>query len=97
MGYMDKDFRTLLGKPVSGRYGTRYCGRGDVARCRAALWAALDRAGDTLQATQGAKPALWRADATGERIQFSPIPLREMRYTNRPSGIQQVISFTGHR
>jgi hypothetical protein len=26
-------------------------------------------------------------------IQFSPLPLLQMAYTNRPSGIQQVISF----
>jgi len=26
-------------------------------------------------------------------IQFAPLPLLQMDYTNRPSGIQQVISF----
>ena len=26
---------------------------------------------------------------------FSPLPLLQMSYTNRPSGIQQVISFDG--
>jgi hypothetical protein len=25
------------------------------------------------------------------------LPLKTMRYTNRPSGIQQVIEFDGHR
>jgi hypothetical protein len=97
MGYMDKDIRTLLGRPVRHPYSRRYCGNGSLAACRAALWAALDAAGDQLQAAQGPHPAKWRADATHERIQFSPIPLHEMRYTNRPSGIQQVITFTGHR
>jgi hypothetical protein len=97
MGYMDKDLRTLLGRPVQGTYNARYCGKGNLAKCRAALWAALDAAGNTLQAQQGPNPNKWRRDATGERIQFGPIPLREMRYTNRPSGIQEVISFTGHR
>ena len=43
-------------------------------------------------------PAAWRADATAERIHFAPgILSTTMRYTNRPSGIQQVISFNGHR
>ena len=39
-------------------------------------------------------PSLWRGDATAERIKFAPGLLpTTMRYTNRPSGIQQVISF----
>ena len=42
-------------------------------------------------------PSTWRADADRERINFNPLPLISMRYTNRPSGIQQVISFKGHR
>ena len=38
------------------------------------------------------------ADATKERIAFRPGLLpTTIRYTNRPSGIQQVISFSGHR
>mgnify|MGYP003288183171 CR=1 FL=1 len=51
-----------------------------------------------LEAAQGADPNAWRADATLERIEFAPglLPYT-MRYTNRPSGIQQVIEFRGHR
>jgi len=96
--YMDKDLRTLLGKKVKGKFANRYCGGGDLATCRSALWAALDSAGDLLQASQGANPDLWRADATAERIDFAPglLPYT-MRYTNRPTGIQQVIEFKGHR
>jgi len=96
--YMSKDIRTLLGERVRGRFANRYCGGGDVAVCRAALWAALEAAGVELQASQGADPAAWRGDATGERINFLPglLPYT-MRYTNRPSGIQQVIEFRGHR
>ena len=62
------------------------------------LWAALNSAGAQLARTQGSNPAAWRSDATRERISFVPglLPLT-MRYTNRPSGIQQVISFNGHR
>jgi acyl-homoserine lactone acylase PvdQ len=96
--YMDKDLRTLLGKSVKGKFANRYCGNGDLAACRTALWAALDAAGAQLQAAQGANPDAWRADATAERISFAPglLPYT-MRYTNRPTGIQQVISFFGHR
>ena len=42
-------------------------------------------------------PSQWHSDATAEEIHFSPLPLKTMAYTNRPSGIQQVISFDGHR
>lgn len=96
--YLDKDLRTLLGKHVKGKFKTRFCGAGDITRCSNALWAAIDAAGNELQAAQGPDPALWRASATAERISFIPGVLSTtMRYTNRPSGIQQVITFTGHR
>ena len=95
--YMDKDLRTLLGEPVRGKYNVRYCGGGNLKRCRAELWTALNQAGQVLAAQQGPNPAAWRADATKERITFVPglLPYT-MRYTNRPSGIQQILSFSGH-
>lgn len=96
--YMDKDLRTLLGRPVKGKFAVRYCGGGDLAACRDALWNAMKAAGDELAASQGPDPAAWRAAATAERIKFAPGLLTQtMRYTNRPSGIQQVITFDGHR
>jgi len=96
--YLDKDLRTLLGERVRGPFANRYCGGGDVNVCRAALWAALEAAGVELEAAQGSDPAAWRADANRERISFLPGLLTyTMRYTNRPSGIQQVIEFKGHR
>ena len=38
------------------------------------------------------------SDANAERIPFAPglLPYT-LRYTNRPTGIQQVIEFSGHR
>ena len=96
--YMDKDLRTLLGHKVNGRFSVRYCGNGDVASCRNALWGALQAAGDQLAASQGPDPTSWRADATAERITFVPGLLSfTMRYTNRPTGIQQLITFDRHR
>ena len=96
--YMSKDLRTLLGKPVKGKFANRYCGNGDLSACRAALWAAMEAAGAELEAAQGGDPNAWRADATRERISFAPGLLTyTMRYTNRPSGIQQIIEFDGHR
>ncbi len=96
-GYIDKDLRTLLGQPVKGAFSTHYCGTGDLAACRASLWAALDAAGAQLAAAQGPDPSAWRADANAERIRFtSGILQTTMRWTNRPT-FQQVVTFSGHR
>ena len=96
--YLDKDLRTLMGDKVKGRFANRYCGAGNIDVCRAALWAALDAAGVDLEAAQGPDLNAWRADANPERIKFLPGLLTfTMRYTNRPTGIQQVIEFKGHR
>jgi acyl-homoserine lactone acylase PvdQ len=96
--YIDKDLRTLLGQNVKGKFHFHFCGNGNAAACATTLWSALDTAGNTLQATQGTNPAAWRADANAERISFAPgLLTTTIRYTNRPSGIQQVLSFDGHR
>jgi len=91
--YMDKDLRTLLGKKVRGKYHLRYCGKGSVKRCSRELWKALDAAGKTISAKQGSDPAKWTEPAA--TITFSPLPLITMQYTNRPSGIQQLMEFGG--
>ena len=95
--YMDKDLRTIMGMKVRGKFHVRYCGAGNIKRCRALLWTAIDKAGQKLAAKQGPTPSAWRSSATRERITFVPglLPFT-MRYTNRPSGIQQVVSFSGH-
>jgi acyl-homoserine lactone acylase PvdQ len=96
-GYISKDLRTLLGQSVRGPFATRFCGNGDLATCREALWAALGTAAADLAKTQGADPTQWRADATAERIKFTSGVLNDtMRWTNRPT-FQQVITFGGHR
>ena len=87
----------LLG-PSSGRrcpqpYSRGYCGGGSTSKCSAALWKALDATATSLAAQQGPDPSAWRESASAQMIQFSPLPLLQMAYTNRPSGIQQVISF----
>jgi acyl-homoserine lactone acylase PvdQ len=95
---LDKDLRTLLGDRVPQPYRFRFCGGGDLAACAASLWAALDDAAAELEAAQGPDVSAWRADATQERISFAPGLLpTSIRYTNRPSGIQQVLSISGHR
>jgi acyl-homoserine lactone acylase PvdQ len=97
--YFDRDIRKLLGKPVALPFSNSYCGNGSKTACQRAIWGAIAAAGAALTADQGtSNPAAWHADATAERIHFAPgILPTTMRYTNRPSGIQQVISFSGHR
>jgi acyl-homoserine lactone acylase PvdQ len=95
--YIDKDLRRLAGAPVRDPFATRFCGAGDLARCRAGLWAALDQAGDQLAAEQGPSPEAWRSDARRERIKFTPGLLpATMRWTNRPT-FQQLLNFTSNR
>lgn len=94
--YMFKDFKTLLGQKVKRKYSTSYCGKGNVKTCANAMWAALKAGGDELAKTQGADPANWHSSAVKEQIHFTPVPMLTMAFTNRPSGIQQVLSFDGH-
>jgi acyl-homoserine lactone acylase PvdQ len=97
--YLDKDLRTLTGTKFAQPLKLRYCGGGDPAACARALWGAFEAAGAALQAAEGTADAdAWTDDATKERITFRPGLLQTtIRYTNRPSGIQQVLSFSGHR
>jgi hypothetical protein len=97
--YFDRDIRELLGKNVKSPFKAHYCGNGQLAACQDAIWGAIAAAGDEMSAEQGTSdPSQWRSDANRERITFAPGLFTEtMRYTNRPSGIQQVISFDGHR
>jgi acyl-homoserine lactone acylase PvdQ len=91
--YMAKDLSTTLGRRVKQRYSMGYCGGGNSKHCSAELWRALNRTATTLAAQQGPDPAAWRESAAAQTIAFAPLPLIPMAYTNRPSGIQQVISF----
>jgi hypothetical protein len=99
INYVDKDLRSLLGTTFKSPFATKFCGNGDLAACRASLWQAVDDTRVALTASQGTDdPAAWTSDADAEKISFAPglLPIK-IRYTNRPSGIQQVISFSGHR
>jgi hypothetical protein len=94
--YFDRDIRGLLAKKkrLPDQLNLTYCGKGHLNLCRSEIWTAIQAAGNQLTADQGtADPAAWRASATAEQIHFSPLPLITMAFTNRPSGIQQVISF----
>ena len=93
--YFERDIRELLGKPVSKPFKNAYCGKGNKKACQTSIWNAIAAAGELLTDEQGtADPAAWRASSTDQDITFAPgglIP--DIAYTNRPTGIQQVISF----
>jgi len=95
--YFDRDIRKLLSLHQKQPMVNNFCGKGNLVQCQDAVWQAIAAAGAQLTTDQGtADPTLWRADATAERIHFGGLPLITMRYTNRPTGIQQVISFNKH-
>jgi acyl-homoserine lactone acylase PvdQ len=93
--YFDRDIRGLLSKQrLPDQFHLTYCGKGKLGRCQQQIWAAIQSAGEQMAAKTGsADPSTWHSSATAEQIKFSPLPLITMAYTNRPSGIQQVISF----
>jgi hypothetical protein len=97
--YFDRDVSKLLHIKQPQPFANDYCGAGNLHRCRQSVWAAIAAAGRTLALQQhSANPSAWHASATAERITFIPGLLKyTMAYTNRPSGIQQVISFNRHR
>jgi acyl-homoserine lactone acylase PvdQ len=88
---LDKDLRTVLGQPVDGEFNVRYCGAGDLERCRADLWAAVEAVAARLAAERGPDPTTWLPE--GQRLTFTPglIP-DDFRATNRPT-YQQVLEF----
>jgi acyl-homoserine lactone acylase PvdQ len=90
--YMSKDLRTLAGANVRGKFKVRYCGKGKVAACARDLWSAIDGAAQAEAGRQGSTdPAQWKTPVV--KIAFTPLPLVDMQYTNRPSGIHQVMQF----
>lgn len=88
---VDKDLRTLLGKPVEGPFNLSYCGGGDLDTCRASLWQVVDNVAQDLAADRGDDPTTWLRE--GARSSFAPglIP-NTFRATNRPT-FQQVLEF----
>ncbi len=96
--YFTRDIDKLLKIKQPQPFANSYCGNGNLHRCQGALWAAMAAAGKALTKQQGtATPSAWRASATALDIKFAPLNVFTMSYTNRPSGIQQAISFSGHR
>ena len=97
--YFDRDIRALLGMKIKARSRSA-----TAARARRAPASRRSGPRSPPPAPSSRPPRAARTPAHGaqtrsaERITFAPGLLpTTMRYTNRPSGIQQVISFKGHR
>jgi acyl-homoserine lactone acylase PvdQ len=100
-GYVDKDIRTVLGDPVQGGLGQRYCGGGTLAGCRQVLLSTLQSAAASPATTVYPADSFcsagdqWCADA----IVQSPLGgIRDpiIAWQNRPT-FQQVVSYPAHR
>src|SRR3954468_3390954 len=104
-GYVIKDLRTLLRQPVRGRYSRVYCGRGSLARCRAALRNSL-RAALKIDPAKlyGNDDVCAKAGLAGDQTCFDAIYFRPLGaitqplipWQNRPT-FQQVVEVQGHR
>jgi hypothetical protein len=104
-GFLQKDLRTVLKRPVKGRYAVRWCGRGSPARCRRALESSLraalavDPAKLYDDPTVAGKCGKMDQQACYDALRYRPLgvvtqPLEP--WQNRPTQ-QQVVEVQSHR
>ncbi|WP_172385533.1 penicillin acylase family protein [Streptomyces sp. MNP-20] len=100
-GYVDKDLRTVLGRPVEGWSRTAHCGGGTLDACRETLLTTLKQAlavpASAVYPGDAACKAgdQWCADAVIHRP-LGGITHRTIQWQNRPT-YQQVVEFPRHR
>ncbi|MEU5975313.1 penicillin acylase family protein [Streptomyces sp. NPDC047315] len=100
-GYVDKDLRRVLGRPVSSPLGAQYCGNGALSACRDALLTTLKQAAALTPAqvypgdASCAAGDQWCADAIVHRP-MGGITHPTVHWQNRPT-YQQVVEFPAHR
>jgi acyl-homoserine lactone acylase PvdQ len=99
-GYVSKDLRQVLGKPVAGRYSRTYCGGGSLATCRTELRASLHAAVQAaLKAQSKTDVAALTYDKSIDNIVHTTagiVGVRGIDWQNRPT-FQQAVHFTAHR
>jgi len=97
-GYLNKDLREVLGKPVRGPYSRRYCG--SLKACRDALTGSLHAAVQAALATQKVSTVdqLTYDKAREEIVSVAAgvDGVRPIDWQNRPT-FQQVVQFSRHR
>ena len=85
---------------VKAPFANSYCGNGKLKACQTAIWDAIAASGSELAGEVRDAGPVALALGRRPRADLSSRPAcstTTMRYANRPSGIQQVISFDGHR
>ena len=99
-GYVSKDLRQVLGRPVVAPYSRTYCGGGSLATCRTTLRASLADATARVLARQKVDAvAKLTYDKKQDNIRATTAGLvgtRQIDWQNRPT-FQQVVGFTTHR
>jgi acyl-homoserine lactone acylase PvdQ len=91
LSYLDEDLSTLLGMHLPSHYSRIYCGDGNLARCRASLWAAFSSAVGQLAHGHGTDPNRWLPQSQSDTFAPGLLP-NQMLYSNRPT-FQQVVWF----
>ncbi len=95
-GNVDKDLRQILGRPVEDPWSRTYCGDGDLAQCRADLWASLSDTAERLEAEFGsASVDDWRRTVADDAISHTAAgvaTVADNHWVNRPT-FQQVVQF----
>lgn len=91
---VNKDLRQVLGRPVQQPWSRTYCGGGDLAACRTALWGALEHAAADLEAEFGsAAVADWKRAIADDDVRHSAVGVTTVpaiHWINRPT-FQQVV------
>ncbi len=91
---VNKDLRQVLGQPVQSPWSRTYCGNGNLADCRTALWAALEQAAADLETELGSpnvadwKRAIADDDVRHQAVGVTSVPA--IHWINRPT-FQQVV------
>ena len=91
--YANKDLRMVLGRRVRGPFSRTYCGRGNLARCRAALAKTLVRAVDANPYAGVGPCEAGDTQMCNDSIRFRPtggITQPEIPWQNRPTFQQAV-------
>ncbi|GAB2935722.1 penicillin acylase family protein [Rhodococcus aerolatus] len=100
-GYLDKDLRRVLGRPVADPLPRTFCGGGDPAACRQVLLDSLGAAAATPLTTTYpgdsycAAGDQWCADSIVQSP-FGGVSDPQISWQNRPT-YQQVVQYPAHR
>jgi len=93
-GHVQKDLRQVLGLPVQDPWSRTYCGNGNLAACRTALWEAMEDAAADLEAAFGsANVADWKRTRADDEVQHRAVGITAVppiHWINRPT-FQQVV------